>query len=85
MRTEGVTTTALALGTRADTNAGLGTVDDLRLASRQLRAYASAARTRALVPARRKARAALGQMLDAEPNQAFSPVFAQQDDGVAQR
>jgi hypothetical protein len=34
-RTEGVTTTALAPRTRADTNAGLGTVDDVRLASRQ--------------------------------------------------
>jgi hypothetical protein len=36
-RTEGVTTTALAPRTRADTKAGLGTVDDVRLASRQLR------------------------------------------------
>jgi hypothetical protein len=36
-RTEGVTTTALAPRTRADTNAGLGTVGDVRLASRQTR------------------------------------------------
>src|SRR2546421_2097384 len=37
LRTEGVTTTALAPRTRADTNAGLGTVDGARLASRQVR------------------------------------------------
>jgi hypothetical protein len=36
-RTNGVTTTALAPRTRANTNAGLGTVDDVRLASRQSR------------------------------------------------
>jgi hypothetical protein len=35
----GVTTTALAQRTRADTNAGLGTVDDVRLASRQKQHY----------------------------------------------
>ena len=35
LRTEGVTTIALAPSTRADTIAGLGTVDDVRLASRQ--------------------------------------------------
>ena len=35
--TEGVTTTALARRARANTNAGLGTVDDVRLASRQER------------------------------------------------
>jgi hypothetical protein len=39
-RTEGVTTTALAPRTRADTNAGIGTVDDVRLASRQQRVRA---------------------------------------------
>jgi hypothetical protein len=36
-RTEGVTTTALAPCTRADTDAGLGPVDDVRLARRHLR------------------------------------------------
>jgi hypothetical protein len=36
-RTEGVTTIALAPRTRADTNGGPGTVDDVRLASRHLR------------------------------------------------
>ena len=34
-RTEGVTTTALTLRTRVGTNAGLGTVDDVRLANRK--------------------------------------------------
>jgi hypothetical protein len=34
-RTEEVTTTTLWLRTRANTNAGLGTVDEVRLASRQ--------------------------------------------------
>ena len=34
-RTERVTTTALASRTRADTDAGLGTVDDVGLANRQ--------------------------------------------------
>jgi hypothetical protein len=36
-RTEGVTTIAVDPRTRAETKAGLGTVDDVRLASRQLR------------------------------------------------
>lgn len=40
-RTKGVTTTALAPRARADTNAGLVTVDDVRLASRQQRGGAS--------------------------------------------
>ena len=37
LRTEAVTTTALPPPTRADTNAGLCTVADVRLASRQNR------------------------------------------------
>jgi hypothetical protein len=43
-RTKAVTTTALALRTRADTNAGLGTVDDVRLASRQSQVCPEASR-----------------------------------------
>jgi hypothetical protein len=42
-RTEGATTTALATRTRADTKPGLGTVDDIRLGSRQIRARVLAA------------------------------------------
>jgi hypothetical protein len=43
-RTEGATTTALAPRTRGDTNAGHGTVDEVRLASRQHQVWTAAPR-----------------------------------------